>query len=71
MSEFQSNKSVYVDEQAGLRAYVANVYTRMGLGLLLTAIVAYAVHALGLIERLAMQSPGMLGSSSSLSSSLI
>ena len=61
MSEFQSNKSVYVDEQAGLRAYVANVYTRMGLGLLLTAIVAYAVHALGLIERLAMQSPGMLG----------
>ena len=62
MSEFQTNKSVYVDEQAGLKAYVTNVYMRMGIGLLLTAVIAYAVHASGIVMRLAYTNPGALPS---------
>ncbi len=61
MSEFQTNKSAYVDEQAGLKAYVTNVYMRMGIGLLLTAVIAYAVHASGIVMRLAYTNPGVLG----------
>lgn len=61
MSEFRTDKSVYVNEQAGLNAYITNVYMRMGIGLLITAVIAYVVHASNMILRLADTHPEVLG----------
>ena len=45
MSEFDRN-NVYgaYDEQAGLKAYITKVFTHMGIGLTITAAVAYLFY---------------------------
>jgi FtsH-binding integral membrane protein len=62
MSEFRPNETVYTtdEERRGLSNYMAGVFGKMGIGLLVTAAAAFLVHSLGLVERLYVSNPTML-----------
>lgn len=51
MSEF--NREAYVGEAGGLKAYITKVMTKMGIAMVITAAVAFAVYASGLYVVLA------------------
>ena len=46
MNEYNYNESMY--EASGVRAYITKVFTKMGLGLVVTALVAFITEYFGL-----------------------